>query len=65
VLPKLEWFRRGGESSERQWWDILGVLKVTPALDLEYLHRWGTDLGVGDLLNRALSQASETARGSQ
>ena len=29
VLRKLEWFRRGGEVSERQWWDVVGVLKVT------------------------------------
>jgi len=28
VLAKLEWFRLGGEASERQWWDVVGVLKV-------------------------------------
>lgn len=33
VLAKLEWFRLGGETSERQWWDIVGVLKVTPDVD--------------------------------
>lgn len=24
VLAKLEWFRRGGEISERQWSDVIG-----------------------------------------
>jgi len=28
VLRKLEWFRRGGESSERQWRDVVGILRV-------------------------------------
>jgi hypothetical protein len=28
LLAKLEWFRMGGEVSERQWHDVLGVLKV-------------------------------------
>ena len=57
VLLKLEWFRQGGESSERQWWDIVGVLKVTSAIDREYLEQWATNLGVSDLLERAIAQA--------
>jgi hypothetical protein len=28
VLAKLEWFRAGGEVSERQWADVVGVLRV-------------------------------------
>ena len=28
ILNKLEWYRQGGEVSERQWTDVLGVLKV-------------------------------------
>ncbi len=48
VLRKLE-HRAGGEVSERQWLDAIGVLKVQQRdLDFEYLHRWATDLGVGD-----------------
>jgi hypothetical protein len=57
VLLKLEWFRQGGESSERQWWDIVGVLKVTPAVDREYLRHWAAPLGVSDLLDRAFTHA--------
>ncbi len=55
VLAKLEWFRRGGETSERQWWDILGILRVTTGLDRAYLRRWADSLGVTDLLDRALA----------
>jgi len=57
VLAKLEWFRLGGESSERQWWDIVGVLKVTVGADRTYLRRWARRLGVTDLLERALADA--------
>ena len=58
VLAKLEWYRMGGESSDRQWGDILGVLKVQAStLDLGYLHRWAADLHVADLLQRALDDA--------
>jgi hypothetical protein len=57
VLRKLEWFRRGGEVSERQWWDVIGVLKVGRTLDREYLQAWAVQLGVADLLDRAMSQA--------
>lgn len=60
VLAKLEWFRRSGESSERQWWDVLGVLKVTAEVDRQYLRTWAEPLGVADLVERALKQAAET-----
>jgi len=58
VLAKLEWFRRGGETSDRQWWDIVGVLRVTPNVDRAYLTRWADALGVADLLQRALADAT-------
>jgi hypothetical protein len=57
VLAKLEWFRLGGETSERQWWDIVGVLKVDGDVDSAYLRRWAATLGVEDLLDRALQAA--------
>jgi hypothetical protein len=28
VLSKLDWFRLGDEQSERQWRDVVGVLKT-------------------------------------
>ena len=54
VLHKLEWYRAGGEVSDRQWADVVGVLAVQgEALDRTYLDRWASDLGVADLLTRA------------
>jgi len=61
VLAKLEWFRAGGEASERQWSDVVGVLRTSgPHVSHDYLRRWGEQLGVRDLLERALEQASRT-----
>jgi hypothetical protein len=58
ILNKLEWYRMGGEVSDRQWNDILGVLKVQgTALDMDYLQRWAANLNVTDLLERALVDA--------
>ena len=59
ILSKLEWYRMGGEASDRQWRDILGVLKTKAGdIDLEYLHIWARELKVNDLLERALTQAA-------
>jgi hypothetical protein len=58
ILTKLEWYNMGGGSSDRQWGDILGVLKVQmQQLDLGYLHRWAREIGVAGLLARALQEA--------
>jgi hypothetical protein len=58
ILNKLEWYRMGGEVSDRQWNDILGVLKVQGThLDMAYLQRWAANLKVADLLERALVDA--------
>ena len=58
ILSKLEWYRQGGEVSERQWRDVLGVLKVrADELDLDYLQKWAAELRVHDLLARALQEA--------
>lgn len=55
ILAKLEWYRLGGEISERQWRDVLGVLKTQAGgLDLAYLRLWAEELQVVDLLDRAL-----------
>ena len=63
MLAKLEWFRLGGETSERQWWDIIGVLRVTSDVDRAYLQRWAASLGVNDLLDRALADAASPREG--
>jgi hypothetical protein len=61
VLQKLQWFRRGGGISERQWNDILGVIRVqADALDKEYLTRWAAHMGNSALLRKAFADAGET-----
>lgn len=58
ILVKLDWFRQGGEVSERQWRDVVGVLKAqAAALDQPYLDHWAEALGVADLLARAVGEA--------
>ncbi len=58
ILAKLEWFRAGGETSERQWADVVGILKTLAGrLDFEYMDRWAVPLGVGDLLVRIRHEA--------
>lgn len=58
ILSKLEWYRLGGEASDRQWRDILGVLKTQEgSLDLAYLRKWAGELKVVDLLERAVKES--------
>ncbi len=59
VLAKLVWYRLGDEVSDRQWRDILSVLRVQAGrLDVPYLRRWAEELAVSDLLARALEQTA-------
>ncbi len=58
ILAKLEWYRLGGGVSDRQWRDVLGVLRVQgDRLDLDYLHRMAETLEISELLERALAEA--------
>jgi hypothetical protein len=58
VLRKLHWYRTGGEVSERQWSDVVGLLKTRiGTLDEPYLDRWARELGVLDLLAEAVREA--------
>jgi hypothetical protein len=58
VLHKLAWFRLGGDVSDRQWNDVLGVLKVQKdSLDKKYLQHWASELKVKDLLEKAFQDA--------
>ena len=56
VLAKLQWYRAGGEVSEKQWTDTIGLLQAH-SLDSAYLRSWSTQLRVDDLLSRALAEA--------
>jgi hypothetical protein len=58
VCAKLEWFRLGGETSERQWGDILGVLKANAdKLDIALLRENADEIKVRDLLDKAMREA--------
>ena len=62
VIAKLDWYRRGGEISEKQWSDILGILKVQGEnLDFDYLKRWAKRKNLSDLLLRARDEAQSGA----
>lgn len=64
VLAKLEWFKKGGGTSDRQWSDILGIIKVQgAALDYDYLREWAARLNVLPLLDKVIGEAklNETA----
>ncbi|HNR97594.1 MAG TPA: hypothetical protein PKO09_12805 [Anaerolineae bacterium] len=58
ILAKLEWYRMGGEVSDRHWRDVLGVLLVQgERLDLGYLKKMAAGIDVLDLLELALQAA--------
>jgi hypothetical protein len=58
VLNKLEWYMKGGEVSDRQWNDVLGILKVQgKELDIDYLKRWAENLSLSHLLNKVFDEA--------
>jgi len=58
VLQKLAWFQQAGGSSDRQWRDVVGVIKARQAtLDHDYMLRSAAGRGLGDLLHKAMSAA--------
>ncbi|MCA9129035.1 MAG: hypothetical protein KDB22_18235 [Planctomycetales bacterium] len=55
IIIKLEWYRRGGEVSERQWDDVMRLVRLLGnSVDLVYLQQAAESVGVGDLLRRLL-----------
>jgi hypothetical protein len=62
ILLKLEWYRLGNETSERQWQDVTTVAKLQAGqLDRQYLRCWAAELGVADLVERLLSAVAPSA----
>lgn len=61
LLAKLLWYRDGGNVSERQWADIIGILKINRTLELLYLANWATELAVSNLLESAIRAATESS----
>ena len=59
VIAKLEWYRLGGEDSQRQWNDVLGVLRLNSGkLDIELLRTSAAEVGVADLLQKAVEETA-------
>lgn len=57
ILSKLEGYKSGGEKSERQWLDVLGVIKVQgDILDKSYLKMWAKELSVFNLLEKSFKE---------
>lgn len=57
IVSKLEWFRLTDETSERQWEDVSRLVDLHgPRLDAEYMQLMAVSVGVGDLLQKLLSQ---------
>ena len=58
ILQKLVWYRMTKNESQRQWRDVLGVLKLQgDRLDFDYLQKWGVELSLSDLLGTAYTES--------
>lgn len=65
ILAKLQWYRDGGEVSERQWRDVIDVITVQgQRLQMDYLRPASEEMGLGELLRRALATAARPWAGS-
>ena len=59
ILQKLSWFRSGGGTSQRQWQDVLGVLRVCGKnLDMTYLNAAAARAGLKRSLDEAIAEAA-------
>ena len=57
-MQKLTWYRMTKNESQRQWRDVLGVLKLQgDRLDFEYLQKWALELELSDLLATACTES--------
>jgi hypothetical protein len=58
ILQKLVWYRMTKNESQRQWRDVLGVLKLQgDRLDFNYLQKWAVELSLNDLLETAFTES--------
>ena len=59
VLRKLDWYRKADGVSDRQWRDVVGILRVNlTSLDQDYLRHTATAVDLSDLLTAALADAA-------
>jgi len=58
IINKLKWYEKGNRVSERQWLDVLGVIKVQGnSLDKDYLINWAQKLDIYNLLVDVFTEA--------
>ncbi len=58
VLQKLVWYRMTKNESQKQWRDVLGVLKIQgDRLDFDYLQKWAGELSLSDFLETACTES--------
>lgn len=58
IINKLAWYQTGGRVSERQWLDIIGVIKIQGnSLDKKYMKEWAIKLSLIELLKKAFIDA--------
>ena len=58
IIAKVQWYKLGDFVSERQWLDVIGVIKVQEdLLDKKYLKRWSQKLGLASLMQKAFDEA--------
>ena len=62
VIAKLEWAAATG--SDRQLSDVAGILSITDRLDIVYIDRWTTALGLEDSWRRLQLETDEQGRSS-
>lgn len=59
IIHKLYWYQLGGNISERQWHDALGVIQVQgDQLDYVYLKRVARQRGISKLLAQIMEEAN-------
>lgn len=58
VLSKLRWYEMGNRVSDRQWYDLQGVLRLqSEQLDLARMRHWARELDLEEIFRQALSEA--------
>ena len=61
VLRKLQWYRAGGEVSDRQWRDVVAILVVQAGrIDHVELQNAAASMGLADLAARAIAEADDS-----
>lgn len=59
IVRKLLWYREGGEVSERQWRDVIGIVRLVGAeLDHDYIELWTARVQCADLWQRLLASVA-------